>query len=495
MKTRCIKQFFAGPSFTIRSIVTAVLLLITAGTAAAQNSSGPMTRAKFEKPKDNGETYTGISTRIGGDFALQYQSLKQNSDSLRLIPLGKGFNLPTANLNISAALAKGVNLDLVLYLASRHHNETWVKGGVLTIDQLPFLDWEVTNKIMQYVTLRAGDDEINYGDAHFRRSDNGNVIRNPFVGNPIMDAFLTSPFFEVMGRYKDYIAVAGVSTGVVSQTLTTKGTPAPSADPTKPTKDAGYTTYDTPDNLAYYGKLGMDRNWNPRLRTRLTASVYHSPNHFGSNLYGGDRTGSRYYLVMKPALGLAGDYDITANHLSGNFNPGSTVKQTSVMLNFFGKYMGLETFIDYEKSTGKKTSGIALVDNNGSRLPAAQQTVKNQEFDFDQFFIDLLYRFGPREQFYVGGRYNVVNDNNIDVSVNRMQLGLGWNMLESIIVKVEYVKQRYNDFTSAVVDYKGQRALNPYAVSNPNGEGAAVSRLYGPTAGFDGLMVEAAISF
>ena len=45
--------------------------------------------------------------------------------------------------------------------------------------------------IMKYTTLRVGHFEINYGDAHFRRSDNGNSMYNPFVGNYILDAFTT----------------------------------------------------------------------------------------------------------------------------------------------------------------------------------------------------------------------------------------------------------------------------------------------------------------
>lgn len=476
-----------------KQLFTVAMLLGTAGFVSAQSDNSPITKVQFEAPKDKGENFEGMSVKIGGDFALQYQRLAQSADSVRLLPLGTGFNLPTANMVINAGLAKGVNLDLTLYLSSRHHNETWVKGGVLTIDQLPFVDTKFTNSMMDYLTIRAGDDEINYGDMHFRRSDNGRVITNPFVGNPIMDAFLTAPFFELLGRYNDYLAVFGVTTGVVNQTLTTRGkTNAPGATPTA---NANYLTYDTPDNLAYYGKLGVDKNWNDALRTRFTASVYHSPNHYGSNFYGGDRAGSRYYLVMKPALGLTTDYDITANHLSGNFSPGTTVKQTSIMLNFFGKYHGLETFIDFEKATGKKSSGLTLLDNSGGRLPAAQQTVTNMDIDFNQFLADLIYRFGNREQFYVGGRYNLVNDNKIDVSVNRMQLGLGWNILESVILKVEYVKQRYNDFTKKSISYNGQQALNPYAVNNPNGEGATVNKVYGPNAGFDGVMVEAAISF
>lgn len=42
--------------------------------------------------------------------------------------------------------------------------------------------------------------ENNYGDAHFRRSDNAQAIYNPFVGNLIMDAFTTEVGAELYYR-------------------------------------------------------------------------------------------------------------------------------------------------------------------------------------------------------------------------------------------------------------------------------------------------------
>ena len=54
-----------------------------------------------------------------------------------------------------------------------------------------------------------------------------------------------------------------------------------------------------------------------------------------------------------------------------------------------------------------------------------------------------------------------------DQSVTRIQLGAGWFILESTVLKLEYLNQKYTDFISD----------------------------YGTDAGFNGLMVEAAISF
>ena len=42
-------------------------------------------------------------------------------------------------------------------------------------DAMNFLGSPTVDQIMEYVTVKLGHFEINYGDAHFRRSDNGNL--------------------------------------------------------------------------------------------------------------------------------------------------------------------------------------------------------------------------------------------------------------------------------------------------------------------------------
>ncbi|MCH5690130.1 hypothetical protein LWM68_41425 [Niabella sp. W65] len=87
-------------------------------------------------------------------------------------------------------LYDGIKLNLTTYLASRHHNEAWVKGGYIQFDKLPFKG-KAWDELMKYATVKMGHMEINYGDQHFRRSDGGNTIHNPFIENYIMDAFAT----------------------------------------------------------------------------------------------------------------------------------------------------------------------------------------------------------------------------------------------------------------------------------------------------------------
>src|SRR6185312_16287003 len=56
---------------------------------------------------------------------------------------------------------------------------------------LTFLNSKLNNSIMKSITIKVGQFDVDYGDQHFRRSDGGNTIYNPFVENYIMDEFAT----------------------------------------------------------------------------------------------------------------------------------------------------------------------------------------------------------------------------------------------------------------------------------------------------------------
>ncbi|MEX0986157.1 MAG: hypothetical protein WD052_01680 [Bacteroidales bacterium] len=388
----------------------------------------------FEADPLNNEDFEQVKVRVGADFAMQYQGLSHQADSL-LIPLGTGLNLPTANFTIDAELAKGIKVNLTTYLSSRHHVEAWVKGGYLLMDELPFLNSEAVDKVMDYLTIKAGVMELNFGDAHFFRSDNGNVINNPFVGNYIMDAFTTAPAAEFMFRHEGIIAMAAITTGSLRPQLSSYS------------GFSGYTAYHAQEELAAYWKAGYDTEISDDIRVRATVSGYHSANnHFGS-LYNGDRTGSRFYLVMKPQTGSADDVNPASGHNTGRWGPGFSDELNAFMFNVFAQVKGFELFGTYEMNSGTSPFGGA-------------------EFAFNQIGVHGLYRFGKTDQFYVGAKYNTVS-NSADLSVNRIEAGAGWKLTENVLVKLDYVTQDYTNFIST----------------------------YGENAGFSGLMFEAAISF
>lgn len=376
----------------------------------------------FEPAKDTVSTFENVKVRIGGAFALQFQAIGHENDAEvvlndagvnvnQLYPIGNNFNLATANLDIDVALYDGINLHLRTYLSSRHHPEPYVKGGYLTIDNLNFISDGFLSDAMKYITLKVGHMENNYGDAHFRRSDNAQALYNPFVGNYLMDSFTTEVGAEVYYQNNGWLAMLGVTNGKLNQTAS-KMTTSPS----------------------FLGKLGYDKQVNSDLRVRLTGSVYHTAHSARSYLYSGDRAGSRYYFVMEnTAASSAGNYT------SGRFNPGFNNEVTAVMFNPFIKYQGLELFGLVELASGK-----------------ANNEVDTREMT--HIGTELLYRFGNDENFYVGGRYNTVSGelaNGDDVTVSRFNIGAGYFMTKNILAKLEYVNQTYDKYAPTSIFHEG----------------------------------------
>lgn len=380
----------------------------------------------FETSKTDSVGFEGMKVRIGGHFTQQWQNLSHSNTAAerlvngananQLIEIGAGTNLATANLNIDVALADGIRLNLVTYLSSRHHSESWVKGGYIQVDRVAFLNSPIMDKIFEKVTLKVGHMEINYGDAHFRRSDNGNAMYNPFIGNYIMDAFTTEVGGELYFQSNGFLAMGSVTGGEIQGGVTNPSKRKPS----------------------FIGKFGYDKYLTEDVRVRLTGSVYTTKGSSRNTLYGGDRAGSRYYTVMENIAAASA-------FTSGRINPGQTDNITAMVLNPFVKIQGFEFFGNLERSKGK----------------AANETV---ERTWNQVGLDGVYRFGVQEKFYLAARYNKVSGPlaptqtgpAIDVSIDRVQIGGGWFVTKNILAKIEYVSQNYNDFASSDIKNGGK---------------------------------------
>jgi hypothetical protein len=371
---------------------------------------------RFENPKDSVTTFEKLKVRVGGAFALQFQGLKHESGADQSVPatqlynIGNNFNLPTANLDLDVALYDGINLHLRTFLSSRHHNETYVKGGYIQIDKLDFIQKDFLSDFMKHATIKFGHDEINYGDAHFRRSDNAYTTQNPFVGNYLMDAYATMIFAELYYRKDGFIGMGGVTNGRLNQNAT--GGTSPSV----------------------YAKVGYDKQLNNDLRVRLTGSVYNAADTQRLDFYDGDRAGSRYYFVMENAAATS-----SSNFRSGQVVPDFKNKTTSFMINPFVRYKGLEFFGTFENASGRNFT-------------------ETERRNWNQYAAELLYRFGNDDDLYFGGRYNMVKGKlatGDKVDVTRYNVGGGWFMTKNILAKVEYVNQKYNGYPTTSILNEG----------------------------------------
>lgn len=397
----------------IRSLLLTLLVGLLPFTAAAQFETLPNMRPAgqsgidlFEAPKTDAD-FDGINVNIGGAFTQQLQAITHSSTGADLPEIGRGFNLATANLDVNAHLAEGILLHVRTYLSSRHHPEAWVKGGYLQVDELAMFNSSAVDALMKNLSIRAGHFMPNYGDTHFRRSDNADALQNPFVGNNVLDAFTTEVGAEATFRRSGFLLVGGFG-GELSPTVMKPDKRAPS----------------------FHGKVGFDRQMNEMLRIRLTGSVYYTKSSSAAHLHSGDRAGSRYYNVVT-----------MGNDWSGRIRSGFGDEVTSFMLNPFVQIGGLELFGTIESVSG---SGAGL-----------------EEGSLSQYAAEAVYRFADNDLF-VGARYNTMNGD-LDHSgfgeppnwtdgntVDRWQVGAGWFMTDNILMKAEYVTQTYDGFPAGV---------------------------------------------
>lgn len=366
---------------------------------------------QFEAPFETDVEFDGVNVRMGGANTLQFQALRHdNSGAVPLEEIGSNFNLATSNLDLDVALYDGLRMHLRTYLSSQHHPEPYVKGGYFQIDKLNFISEGFASGLMNHLRIKVGHMEVNYGDNHFRRTDNGSAIHNPFVGNYIMDSFTTEVGGEVYFYSNDIFAMIGLTNSKLNQSVV-KGDPN--------------------NKGSFIGKLGYDSQVNEDLRFRLSGSIYTTGQASSIYLYDGDRAGSRYYDVMIPVDG--------GNFRSGRFDPGFNNEITAIMINPFVKYKGLEFYGVFENTSG--------------------QNIGMDTRNFNQYGAELLYRFGSDEDIYLGGRYNLVSGelaSGEDIDITRFNFGGGWFLTKNILTKVEYVTQEYKDFPAGDILSEGE---------------------------------------
>jgi hypothetical protein len=428
------------------NFIRRILIMLFMGTglsAMAQHQQLQYFRANdknglnvFETTKNDTASFHHLKVKVGGNFEQSFQALRDQNTATpmtqagftgnvnSLIPLTSGFDLAMANLNIDAQLADGIRVSLTTYLSSRHHEDTWVKGGYIQFDKLLFLHSQLVDNAMKSVTIKIGQFDVDYGDQHYRRTDGGNTIYNPFVENYIMDEFATELGGEIYYHHNSGLfAMGGVTNGELDPTVVAA---------TKIDSATGQTNH---YSAAFHGKLGYDKQLTKDFRFRLTGSFYSVKSANSNTLFGGDRTGSHYFDVMESPIVAKGTTLSDENDyspFSGRYNPGFSEAVHTFMINPFLKYKGLEFFGTYENARGRTITETRT-----------RQAV--------QYAADLIYRFPAHsENFWIGVRYNTVTAAMqgiaTDITINREVASAGWFITRNIMLKAEYVNQEYKNY-------------------------------------------------
>ena len=432
----------------------------------------------FENLKVDNSPFDGLKVRFGAGFTQQFQNLKhENPDALKntvgsfntstsvstpgnqLKVITSGFQTAQANAYMDVQLADGISMNVTTYMSAKHHNETWVKGGYIKFDKVPFKG-QFWSDLMKVVTMKVGHFEVNYGDEHFRRTDGGQALYNAFMEGNIMDEFATEIGTEIYVSKNGLFGMLGVTGGTIKGNV-----------------DSLYAASNTDGDLSKQPSILLKAGWDKKLdkntRLRLSASYYGNQSCGGNTLFGGDRTGSNYQFVMEqnsanPSSATGAG---TGLAFSGRLNPGFSKKINTFMFNGLAKYYGFELFGTYESASGR--TGKETTDRKAS-----------------QYAVEGIYRFGKTENVFIGVRYNSVTAtlaNNLngtdgngkpvsttnpgggdpiiytgDVTVNRYAIAAGWFLTSNVLLKAEYVNQEYKKFP--IADFRSGGKFNGYVI-------------------------------
>ena len=417
----------------------------------------------FEDSKADSVKFDGLKVRWGAGFTQQFQNLKdENPGALKndvgsfsggvstagnkLKVITAGFQTAQANLVMDVQLADGIRLNVTSYLSSKHHNETWVKGGYIQFDKLPFKG-QFWGDLMKITTIKIGHFEVDYGDEHYRRSDGGQALYNPFMEGNIMDEYATEIGGEVYVKKNGFFGMFGLTNGMIKGNI----------DSLYAASNPDGDLHKSPSILL---KAGLDKKLADNVRLRLSASFYGNQSCGGNTLFGGDRTGSNYQFVMEENSANPSSTTGAGTPLafSGRFNPGFSKKINALMFNAFLKTGGFELFGTAETSSGRTA-------------------VETSTRSANQYAVDAIYRFGAAENLFLGVRYNTVSAQlanskagtgagaityNGNVQVNRVALAGGWFLTKNVLLKAEYVNQVYDNFPAA--DYRSTGKFYGYVV-------------------------------
>ncbi|HTV46866.1 MAG TPA: hypothetical protein VMG59_00350 [Phycisphaerae bacterium] len=344
---------------------------------------------------------------IGVQTVGRYQALTQQAayhtppmPAVEYPGLDPGFQTAYGNLDFLATIPGKLDVFFDLYLSSvGHPSTTYGDQGYLIIKQLPppFAGGPIGD-IFNYINLKAGAFDIDFGDQNFHRSNNAFVELNPLIGNAVVDPSAEQIGFELYSVKGPIYWLAGFSNGTTT----------------------GYFDYGS--NPAVHGKvwgyIGND--------LRLSASVYYCD-------LGGTAN----------AEDLATDNQITDLYAStrsgepynGIFNAGDD-----------GGQITPEAGLDVQAYQGDITWNHWPWEMYGN-VGWTQDSAYDERWLYGQamatYHITAPLYVAAQYSFAYAGAVHGVDTNGW---VGRVQVGGGYWLTKSILTKVEYVYQQYYNF-------------------------------------------------
>jgi hypothetical protein len=388
--------------------LVAIVALAIAGTANAQLKISESETAKL---------YISLNT-VGTAQALTQKNV-YDSTGKPVVKLEPGMQTAFGDLGFLGKFGKKEEIEMYfdLYLASRNHpSTTYGDQGYLIVRGIPenLGQPALLKTIFTKVDFKAGAFLVDFGDQEQHRSNNAIVQKNPLIGNFVIDPNFVSVGVQLMSKPGRYGWLVAATNGTNTEDFQTGRGNALNA------KIYAYPIKPLRTSFSFY-----------------TVNHDETPATNGSRatLFSGNRSGERYGAVLGggqapggvlPGAGKA----VTAGQFDITFDSTSPIK-------LYGHY------------------GMTRdADTNGSAAGKPEESWR-------YYAGDVVYKFTPA--IYAAARYSAadamkLNNINSNGKVDRIQFGGGLWLTKNLLVKVEYVTQKYRGFRSGDMVNNGIQA-------------------------------------
>ena len=376
----------------------AIIVLLTLGMSATAQAQ--------IKISDTETTKLFVTLATVGTFQSLHQENVFDATGAKMKGVTAGMQTAFGDLGFQGQFGKKQEIDMYfdLFLSSRNHpSTTYGDQGYLVIHDIPenLLGLhKALNPIFQHVDVKVGAFLLDFGDNLYHRTNNAISQANPLVGNFVIDPNLVTVGGEMMSKPGKLNWLVGVSNGTNTEDYT-------------PGRGIAYNT----KVWAY-----------PIKPLRISASGFFV-NHSGSSssratLFSGNRSGERYGGVLGGGqapggiLAAAGK-DVRAYQLDGTWD------DTVTPIKLYG-HVG--------RTEDKDILGPVGV---------------NLKETWKYYAGDVVYKLTP--SVYAAGRYSAANSSMFGGAssvgkVRRIQVGGGLWMTRNMLMKVEWVDQKYSGF-------------------------------------------------
>jgi len=332
-------------------------------------------------------------------------------------PLEPGIQTPFGQFSLLADFDGAMEVYFDIYIATRPHEDLLqADEGFLLLRQLPgpLGENSLVNAFFERANVKFGAFEIDYGDHHYRRSNNADVQRNPLIGNYVIDPRTTdigAEIFSVPGaHFLNWLV--GVGVGNTGDFQAERG-------------------------WQFHGKL----YGNSYVGLRPSVSFFWA-DHAG-NPTGFPNSGSKSDLFRSNRSGGPYEDVFAAGNAPGQVTPGNGQNVAAVEFDLTWQTARQEIF-----------GYCGMVQDSDTNGSAAGTPTESWMY----YATEGVYRFTPRA--YMAARYSAASalhlvssaDNSRDVpsdgTIHRFQVGGGYWLHETILAKLEYVHEFAQGFTA-----------------------------------------------